>query len=130
MSFCTLSTAVMALPSEAFGARLNDTVIAGNCPWWLMESGSVVFSKWAKALSGTALLVDELVVPTELTPWLDAVVEELAESAFEGGARVFAEGVNRADVVNAFDPAEEEPEDANDDVAPVPVAPAEALDWT
>ena len=29
----TLSMSEMAVPSEAFGARLNETVTAGNCPW-------------------------------------------------------------------------------------------------
>ena len=55
-SFCTFSTAVMALPSAPFSARLKETVTDGNWPWWVIESGSVVFSKWVKALSGTALL--------------------------------------------------------------------------
>ena len=68
MSFCVLSTAVMASPSAALGERLNDTVIAGNWPWWLIESASVVFSKREKALSGTALLMAELVVPAEFAP--------------------------------------------------------------
>jgi hypothetical protein len=39
-----LSIAVMALPSDAFGARLNDAVMAGNDPGG-MTSASVVFSK-------------------------------------------------------------------------------------
>jgi hypothetical protein len=82
----------MALPNAAFDARLNDTVIAGNCPWWLMESGSVVFSKWVNALSGTALLVAELVAPAEPAPVLDGA-EVPGESAFVGGVRVFADGV-------------------------------------
>ena len=128
MSFCTLLTAVMALPNAAFDARLNDTVIAGNWPWWLMESGSVVFSKCVKALSGTALLMAELVEPAEFAPVLEGV-EALAESAFVGGASVFAEGVKSADEVNALDPADDDPEDANEEDAPVPVAPADALDW-
>ena len=45
-----------------------------------MASGSVVFSKCAKALSGTALLVAELVAPAVL----DVAVEVLAESALRG----------------------------------------------
>src|SRR5208282_200858 len=90
ISFCALSTAVMAFPSAAFGARLNDTVMAGNWPWWVMESASVVFSKREKALSGTALLVVELVGATERAPVFE---EALGESAFAGGVRVFAEGV-------------------------------------
>ncbi len=45
----------MAEPSAAFGARLNETVAAGNCPWWVIESGWVVVWTLANALSGTAL---------------------------------------------------------------------------
>ena len=36
------STASTALPSATPGARLNDVVAAGNCPWRLMTSGPVV----------------------------------------------------------------------------------------
>ena len=93
-----------------------------------MASGSVVFSKCAKALSGTALLVAELVVPAEPAPLLDVAVEVLAESAFKGGARVFAAGVYSAEVVSQLDPAEDDPEDANEEEAPVPLAPEDALD--
>ena len=92
-----------------------------------MESASVVFSKCEKALSGTALLVAELVPPAEFAPRLD-VGEALAESAFPGDAMVFAAGVYRAEVVSAFDPAADAPEDANEVEAPAPVAPADALD--
>ena len=94
-----------------------------------MASGSVVFSKCAKALRGTALLMAELVVPAEVAPLLEAAVEVLAESAFAGGARVFADGVYSADAVSALDPAEEDPEDANEDEAPVPLAPEDVFDW-
>jgi len=127
-SFSTLSTAVIASPSAAFGARLNDTVIDGNCPWWLMESASVVFSKCEKALSGTALLMEELVAPAEVAPLFD-VEGVVGESAFAGGVSVFADGVYWAELVSAFDPAEDDPEDANEVEAPVPVAPEDALDW-
>jgi hypothetical protein len=74
------------------------------------------------------LLIAELVVPAEFAPVLD-VEEVLGESAFPGGARVFADGVYSAEAVSALDPAEDDPEDANEDEAPVPVAPADALDW-
>ena len=47
------SMAWTASPSEAPGARLNDRVVAGNCPWWLMTSGPVVSSTRVMALSGT-----------------------------------------------------------------------------
>ena len=53
-SLCTFSTASVAAPSEAPAARLNETVTTGNCPWWFTDSGDVRFSKWVKALSGTA----------------------------------------------------------------------------
>src|ERR1700683_1445079 len=102
--FCALSTAVMALPSAALGARLNETVMAGNCPWWLIESASVVFSKCENALNGTALLIAEVVAPAEPAPLLDEAVERLAESAFAGGASVFADGVYCAEPVSALEP--------------------------
>jgi hypothetical protein len=60
---------------------------------------------------------------------LDAAVEAPAESAFAGGARVFADGLYSAEVVSAFEPAEDDPEDAKEDDAPLPLAPTEALDW-
>src|SRR5260370_40961026 len=56
------SMAVIALPRAAPGARLKDTVPAGNCPWWLMESGDFTLSRRVKALSGTALAGVELVL--------------------------------------------------------------------
>jgi hypothetical protein len=93
-----------------------------------MARGSVVFSKCAKALSGTALLVAELVVPAEPAPLLEVAVEVLAESAFAGGVRVFAAGVYSAEVVSPLDPAEDDPEDANEEEAPAPLAPEDALD--
>src|ERR1700733_5059014 len=117
----------MALPRAAFEARLNETVIAGNWPWCVMASGSVVFSKCAKALRGAALLMAELVAPAEVAPELDVAVEVLAESALVGGVSVCADGVYSAEPVAAFDPAEEEPEDANDEAAPAPDAPEDAL---
>ena len=70
----------------------------------------------------------ELVAPAEFAPVLDGV-EARAESAFAGGESVFADGVNSAEVVSALDPADDDPEDANEEEAPVPVAPEDALDW-
>ena len=93
-----------------------------------MASGSVVFSKCAKALSGTASLEAELVMPAELAPLLDVAVEMLANSAFTGGVSVFAAGVYSADDVSAFDPAEGDAEDANVAAAAAPLAPDDALD--
>ena len=95
----------------------------------MMESASVVFSKCEKALSGTALLVAELVAPAEVAPLLDEAVEALVESAFAGGASVLAAGVYCAEAVSALEPAEDDPEDAKEEEAPAPVAPEDALDW-
>jgi hypothetical protein len=69
----------------------------------------------------------ELVAPAEPAPV--PVVEGLVgDSAFAGGSSVFADGVYSAEPVNALEPAEDDPEDANEVEAPVPVAPAEAFD--
>ena len=76
-----------------------------------MESASVVFSKCEKALRGTALLTLELVAPAEFAPLFE-VEDALGESAFPGGASVFADGVNGAEAVSALDPAEDDAEDA------------------
>jgi hypothetical protein len=70
----------------------------------------------------------ELVMPAEFAP-VPGVEDAAAESAFNGGVRVFADGVYRAEVVSAFEPAEDDPEDAKEEDAPVPVAVADALDW-
>ncbi len=58
---------------------MNETVTEGNCPWWLMESGSLEASKWVKADNGmgVARVVDgaELEVP-ELTAAPEVLVVE------------------------------------------------------
>src|ERR1035441_788079 len=119
MPFCRLVTVVMALPSEAFGARLKDTVMAGNCPWRVIESGSVMVSKCENALSGMALLGVPLVAPAEFPPVRMRVA----------GASVFAAGVYSAPTVSAFDPAEVEP--LPDEVdAPAPEVPVAPFAWT
>src|ERR1035438_7698693 len=86
-----------------------------------MDSGSVVFSKCEKALSGTALLRVELVAPAEAAPLLELEVDVPAASAFAGGASVLAAGVYSAELVRALDPAEAEPMDAKDAEAPAPL---------
>src|SRR3954469_1051087 len=48
-------TAASAAPSATPGARLNDTVTAGNWPWWVMVKGCVVSAIVAIASIGTAL---------------------------------------------------------------------------
>ena len=39
ISFRAFSIASVASPSEPCGARLNEIVTTGNCPWWLIASG-------------------------------------------------------------------------------------------
>src|ERR1700722_2826299 len=129
ISCCTLLIESIAPPREAFEARLNDTVIAGNCPWWLMESGSVVFSNCIRAESGTALLLPaELATPVELVPTVGCE-EALFESAEVGGRSVAADGVYSTEVVVAFEPAAADPDDANEEAAPAPVTPVDAPFW-
>src|SRR6202040_597507 len=95
----------MALPSAAPGARLKETVMAGNCPWWLMERDWVLVSKWENALNGTALLFVELVAPADVAPLLEVVEEVAAASAFTGAEMVLADGVKSTDVVRALETA-------------------------
>ena len=52
-------TAFTASPRATPAARLNDSVTAGNWPWWLTSSGVVRGAKCVKALSGTWAPVDE-----------------------------------------------------------------------
>jgi hypothetical protein len=125
MSFCCLSMELMALPNDACGARLKLTVIDGNCPWWVIDSGSVVVSKWENALKGMALLGTELVMPAVFTP-AGEVVPDL--STLAGGVSSPDEGVYSVVAVNAFDPAEVDPAPEELD-APAPVVPAAALAW-
>jgi hypothetical protein len=93
----------------------------------VIDSGLVVVSKCEKAPSGTALLVVELVAPADVAPRLDVEVVVLDVSAFAGGVSVFADGVNNADPVNAFEPADVEPLPEEDD-AGAPLNPAEEFD--
>ena len=74
-----------------------------------MESCSVLVSKCENAPRGTALLYVELVVPAALAPVLDVDAEAPDVSAFCGGVSVFADGVYRAEVVSALEPADVEP---------------------
>jgi hypothetical protein len=127
MSFCTFVISEIAPPNAAFGARLNETVIAGNCPWCVIESASVVVSKCEKALNGTALLVVELVAPADVAPLLELDVTVLDVSAFAGGVSVFADGVNNADPVSAFEPADVEPLPEEEEAA-APLWPADEFD--
>ena len=90
----------------------------------MIERGSVVFSKWQNALNGTSLLIVELFEPAEPAP----VLATVAESAFEGGAKVLAAGVYFAVPVRAFEPAEEDPEAEKEVDAAVPLAPDDVLD--
>src|ERR1017187_1930279 len=122
MSFCSLSIVLMALPREAFGARLNETVIDGNCPWCVIESGWVVVSKCENALSGMAWLGLTVVAPAALTPVVPAVRTRVA------GASELADGVYIAEAVSAFEPAEVEPLPEELE-APAPLVPVAAFAW-
>src|SRR5665213_112225 len=53
-SALTLLTASIAVPSEALGARLNERVMTGNWPWWLIVIGTEVVCSCVNALSGTS----------------------------------------------------------------------------
>ena len=94
-----------------------------------MASGSVVFSKCAKVLSGTALLMAELVAPAErLLCWTSS--GRLAKARIRGRRQGCSPTECRArSVVSALDPAEEDPEDAKEDEAPAPLALDEAFAW-
>src|SRR6185369_18008859 len=123
-SRCTLSTAVIAVPSATVGARLKEMVTEGNWLWRLIESGDCVRSKRVKALSGTAfaelelLVTLEVVVPFAPTPVLIALL---------GGMRTPEEGVYFTGVVSALEPAADDPVAANDEVAPGPLAPEDVF---
>src|SRR5580693_10151555 len=65
MSFSICSMAFVASPSEAPGARLNDSVTTGHCPWWLTARVVFVVRILTKAESGTGapLVVDVAALP-------------------------------------------------------------------
>src|ERR1017187_8950859 len=44
-----------ASPRATPGARLNDSVTAGTCPWWVIASGAVGGAYRVNALSGTCV---------------------------------------------------------------------------
>jgi len=53
------------------------------------------------------------------------VDEEIGDSAFKRGVSVLAEGVKSAEPVSAFEPADGELDDANEEVAPAPLPPVD-----
>jgi hypothetical protein len=112
----------MAPPSAALDAKLNETVIAGNWPWWAIESGSVAVAKCEIAPSGTAPFVVELVLPADVLPLLEVAVLVLEVKAFTGGFSVSAVGVYMAVVVRALEPADVEP-------LPLELAAAPLVPW-
>ena len=129
------SILVIAVPRDAFGARLNDTVTAGNCPWCVMASASVVSVMCVKALRGIARAPTEAtevfgVVPAEIPCDADDPDDEVAPARTVAGLfSTFAEGVYLTEVVRAFEPADAEADDEKLVEAPAPVAPEDALDW-
>src|SRR5215472_9194835 len=48
-----LFTALTASPNDALGARLNESVITGNWPWWFTVMGTAWVSRWVNAFNGT-----------------------------------------------------------------------------
>src|SRR5262249_22613789 len=60
MSRSVARMARTAWPSDTPGARLNDSVTAENCPWWLMARGVALAVERVKALSGTCAPVADL----------------------------------------------------------------------
>jgi hypothetical protein len=96
-----------------------------------MESDSVPSTRCENALRGTALegveLEAALEVAVALEPLLLAPMPEVM--AFEGRVSTDEDGVYAAAAVVAFEPADDDPEDANDEEAPGPEVPEEALVW-
>src|SRR5271165_2811416 len=82
ISAFTLFTALTASPSEASGARLNESVTTGNCPWWFTVMGALDVSMWVKALSGTCPPLGNAVAEDVPPPnaVLEAIVELLADA--------------------------------------------------
>src|ERR1022692_4207701 len=83
ISLFTLFTALTASPSEASGARLNESVTTGNWPWWFTVIGALDVSTCVKALSGTCppfgnAVAEEIPLPNAT---LDAIVGLLAVTA-------------------------------------------------
>ena len=53
-SLSTVWIAFTAAPSDAPGSRLKETVVAGNCPMWLMRMGAMTWEVFVTARRGTA----------------------------------------------------------------------------
>src|ERR1017187_9854732 len=53
MSFSACWMAFVASPREAPGARLNESVTTGNCPWWLTARGAFVVCIFTNVEIGT-----------------------------------------------------------------------------
>src|SRR5215475_4997119 len=120
----TLFTASTASPSDAPGARLNESVITGNCPWWFTVMGAERYSTCVNALSGTCPPVgntdeDAIVPPVRLLVGiaLPAAVLEAAELAAVAAA--LEEFVGPCDSAAEADPPATSPRAVPD--APLPV---------
>jgi hypothetical protein len=93
-----------------------------------MERASFDLSRCVNALRGTEPAADEVVAALdEDEELLVAPTPEL--NAFAGDASTPADGVYAAEVVVAFEPADEDPDAAKEVEAPGPEAPAEVLVW-
>src|SRR5579863_10114903 len=127
MRLVAFSISVIALPSDASGARLKETVTEGNCPWWLIESASVMGTAAVKALRGITFAPTDAVsvlgvVPEVVPPVADEPLVEIAPaSTLAGWVRTPEVGVYFTDVVTAFDPAAAEADEEKEVAAPAPV---------
>jgi hypothetical protein len=75
------------------------------------------------------LLIAVVVVEFAEEPKPEALVLLLDASAFEGAVSTPEAGVYGTGVVVAFEPAEDDPDDENEDEAPGPDAPEDAFAW-
>src|ERR1700722_3678366 len=125
---------VIAVPNEALGARLNDTVTEGNCPWWLMERASVMGEAFVNAPRGIAFALVAVVpvfgvVPAKVPPFCDEVPEDVIPPTAEAGAvNTDDDGVYLTEEVRALEPAAADADAENELAAAAPLAPEEALD--
>src|SRR5580700_4960740 len=110
ISFCICSIALVASPSEAFGARLKEIVTTGNCPWWFTDRGAVRDSKCVKALSGTAAPFSAVI-----TAGLEEPV--LAFEFVPVGPEVLEDVLDEPTVTTPFDAT---PDEELDEVAEAP----------
>jgi hypothetical protein len=96
----------------------------------VIASGADISLICVNALSGTRLLIAELVPEVEAVVLLELPLPGcVVDSAVDDGVSAPDDGVYLAACVVAFEPAEDDPDAANDVDAPAPVAPDEPFAW-